>query len=131
VLSTGKRRVGMLGLAFKAGTDDLRESPLVLLAEQLIGKGIQLQIYDPEVQLSQLLGANRRFIEKHLPHIGSLLCPNLEEVVATSEVLVLGMNDRATLDLLERRLTPEKVIIDLARIPPGRKFDAQVTGLCW
>jgi GDP-mannose 6-dehydrogenase len=131
VLSTGKRRVGMLGLAFKAGTDDLRESPLVLLAEQLIGKGIQLRIYDPEVHLSQLLGANRRFIEKHLPHIGSLLCPNLEEVVAASEVLVIGMNDRPTLDLLETRLTPEKVIIDLARISPGRKFDAQVTGLCW
>jgi GDP-mannose 6-dehydrogenase len=131
VLFTGKRRVGMLGLAFKAGTDDLRESPLVLLAEQLIGKGIQLRIYDPEVHLSQLLGANRRFIEKHLPHIGSLLCPNLEEVVAASEVLVIGMNDRATLDLLETRLTPDKILIDLARIPAGRKFDAQVTGLCW
>jgi GDP-mannose 6-dehydrogenase len=131
VLATGKRRIGMLGLAFKAGTDDLRESPLVLLAEQLIGKGIQLRIYDPEVHLSQLLGANRRFIEKHLPHLGSLLCPNLEEVIAASEVLVIGMNDRATLDHLETRLTAEKVVIDLARISRGRIFDAQVTGLCW
>jgi GDP-mannose 6-dehydrogenase len=103
----------------------------VLLAEQLIGKGIQLRIYDPEVHLSQLLGANRRFIEQHLPHLGSLLCANLDEVVAASDVLVIGMNDRATLDFLETHLTPDKILIDLARIPSERKFDAQVTGLCW
>ena len=131
VLGTGKRRVGMVGLAFKAGTDDLRESPFVLLAEQLIGKGMQLRIYDPEVQLSQLLGANRRFIENHLPHIGSLLSSTLEEVVAMSDVLVVGMNDRPTLDLLERHVSPQHIVIDLARIPAGRAFDGQVIGLCW
>ena len=67
VLASGKRRVGMIGLSFKTGTDDLRESPLVLIAEQLIGKGLGLLVYDPEVHLSRLLGANRRFIEQHLP----------------------------------------------------------------
>src|SRR2546427_956218 len=71
VLASGKRRVGMIGLSFKTGTDDLRESPLVLIAQQFIGKGLNLLVYDPEVHLSQLLGANRRFIEQHLPHIGS------------------------------------------------------------
>src|SRR3954467_15444649 len=76
VLACGKRRVGMIGLSFKTGTDDLRESPLVLLAEQFMGKGLSVLVYDPEVHLSQLLGANRRFIEQHLPHIGSLLRSN-------------------------------------------------------
>ena len=76
MLATGKRRVGMIGLSFKTGTDDLRESPLVTLAEQLIGKGLSLLVYDPEVHLSRLLGANRRFIEQHLPHIGNLIRAN-------------------------------------------------------
>ncbi|MGH8851313.1 MAG: UDP binding domain-containing protein, partial [Casimicrobiaceae bacterium] len=73
VAATGKRRIGMLGLSFKTGTDDLRESPLVLLAEHFIGKGCSILVYDPEVHLSNLLGANRRYIEQHLPHIGSLV----------------------------------------------------------
>lgn len=131
ILATGKRRVGMAGLAFKAGTDDLRESPLVLLAEQLIGKGIQLRVYDPEVQLSQLLGANRRFIDQHLPHIGSLLTSNLEDIVAHSEVLVLGMKDPRTLELLGQHLRPEQLVLDVVRLPVGRRFQSQVVGLCW
>jgi GDP-mannose 6-dehydrogenase len=69
ILATGKRKIGFLGLSFKSGTDDLRESPLVTLAEQLIGKGMQLAVYDPEVRLAQLLGSNRRYIEQHMPHI--------------------------------------------------------------
>ena len=73
----GKRRIGMIGLAFKTGTDDLRESPMVMLAEHLIGKGMSLLVYDPDVQLSSLLGANRRYIEQHLPHIGALVRPDL------------------------------------------------------
>jgi GDP-mannose 6-dehydrogenase len=131
VLWTGKRRVGMLGLAFKSGTDDLRESPFVLLAEQLIGKGIQLRIYDPDVHLSQLLGANRRFIERHLPHIGSLLSPSFEEVLSSSDLLVVGMKDNRTLDLLEKHLRPEQLVIDVVRIPPERRFASRVLGLCW
>src|SRR6185369_11460245 len=94
VLASGKRRVGMIGLSFKTGTDDLRESPLVLLAEHFIGKGLALQVYDPEVHLSRLLGANRRFIEQHVPHLGTLLESDLEHVIAESEVLVVGLNDR-------------------------------------
>ena len=131
VLATGKRRVGMVGLAFKAGTDDLRESPFVLLAEQLLGKGIGLRIYDPEVHLSQLLGANRRFIEKHLPHLGSLLSPDLQDVVAASEVVVVGMKDRRTLELLEQHVCPAHLLIDLVGLPRGSRFDAQVVGLSW
>ena len=72
VIATGAKRVGLVGLAFKAGTDDLRESPLVALAEHLIGKGLQLRVYDPGVQLSRLLGANRRFIDEHVPHLAQV-----------------------------------------------------------
>src|SRR4029079_12598679 len=87
VLASGKRRVGMIGLSFKTGTDDLRESPLVLLAEQLIGKGLSLSAHDPEVHRCRLLGANLRFIERHVPHLGSLLRSDLEHVIAESDVL--------------------------------------------
>src|SRR3954462_1832699 len=80
VLATGKRRIGLIGLSFKTGTDDLRESPTVALAEHLIGKGMSLLVYDPEVHLSRLLGANKRFIEEHLPHIGKLIRETLGDV---------------------------------------------------
>jgi GDP-mannose 6-dehydrogenase len=86
--AAGKRKIGFVGLSFKTGTDDLRESPLVTLAEQLIGKGMQLAIYDPEVHLASLLGANRSFIEQHLPHIGQMMRAQIEEVIAESDVLV-------------------------------------------
>src|SRR5207237_10509690 len=81
VLATGKRRIGLIGLSFKTGTDDLRESPTVTLAEQLIGKGMSLLVYDPDVHLSRLLGANKRFIERHVPHIGNLIRANIAEVI--------------------------------------------------
>jgi GDP-mannose 6-dehydrogenase len=131
ILATGKRRVGMLGLAFKTGTDDLRESPLVLLAEQLIGKGQSLLVYDPEVHLSNLLGANRRFIESHLPHIGALLRRDLESVVAESDVLVVGLSDKSTIEGLRALVRPEQVLIDLVRIGPDSKLPAQYVGLSW
>jgi GDP-mannose 6-dehydrogenase len=131
VLDTGRRRVGLLGLAFKAGTDDLRESPQVLLAEQLIGKGLSLLVYDPNVHLSNLLGSNRAFIERHLPHIGALIRSDLAEVVAQSEVLVTSMNDAATLDALAPLLTPEHVVLDLVGIPARERLPGRHVGLCW
>src|SRR5262249_8985731 len=88
VLAAGKRRVGLIALAFKSGTDDLRERPMVYLAEHLIGKGVTLKVYDPEVHLSSLIGANRRFIETHVPHIGGLVEADLPGVVGASDVLV-------------------------------------------
>jgi GDP-mannose 6-dehydrogenase len=130
ILETGKRRVGMIGLAFKTGTDDLRESPLVLLAEHLIGKGLTLQVYDPDVHLSSLLGANRKFIENHLPHIGALVQEDLVPIVQGSDVLVLGLGDRKTVDQLRRIAGPDKIIIDLVGV--GREgFAASYVGLSW
>jgi len=131
VLASGKRRVGFIGLSFKTGTDDLRESPLVGLAEHLIGKGMQLAIYDPEVTLSRLLGANRRYIETHLPHIGDLLSADIAEVIAKSDVLVLGLDDEPTQRALAQHCRPEQTVIDLVRVRNRADIAATVTGLCW
>ena len=131
ILATGRRRVGMIGLSFKTGTDDLRESPLVSLAEQLIGKGVSLLVYDPEVHLAQLLGANKRFIEAHLPHIGSLIRGDLEEVVRGSDVLVAGSNDPAILERLRSLVSKEQMVLDVARIPAPESWPCAVEGLCW
>ena len=90
VLIRKRRRVGMLGLSFKAGTDDLRESPLVQLAEALIGKGLDVRIFDANVSLARLIGANKQYIEEQIPHLAALLSPDLESVVEHAEVLVVG-----------------------------------------
>jgi GDP-mannose 6-dehydrogenase len=92
VIELGHRDVGILGLSFKAGTDDLRESPVVMMAETLLGKGFRLRIHDSEVELTRLVGANKLFLEEKLPHISGLLEPSLEEVVARSSVLVVCKN---------------------------------------
>lgn len=131
VLASGCRKVGMLGLSFKTGTDDLRESPLVTLAEQLLGKGVQLSIYDPDVQLSRLLGANRRFIETQLPHIGDLLKADLDEVIAGSELLIVGVSNPAIFDALVTHGRPDQHVLDLVKLPDAQALRAQVEGLCW
>jgi GDP-mannose 6-dehydrogenase len=131
VLATGKRRIGFIGLSFKTGTDDLRESPLVALAEQLLGKGMQLAIYDPEVQLSRLLGANRKYIETHLPHLGELLRADLAEVISSSEVLVLGLKGSAIVEALAAHSRPHQMLLDLVGLPNADGVSAAVVGLCW
>jgi GDP-mannose 6-dehydrogenase len=131
VIATGSRKIGMIGLSFKTGTDDLRESPLVLLAEHLIGKGLSLLVYDPEVHLSNLLGANRRFIEQHLPHVGSLMRRELGEVVAGSDVLVVGLNDMPTAAALRREVRDDQIVIDLVGIPDRKNLRGKFVGLSW
>jgi GDP-mannose 6-dehydrogenase len=131
VLASGARRIGMLGLSFKPGTDDLRESPLVTVAEHLIGKGMNLLVYDPEVHLSSLLGANRRFIEQHLPHIGQLLRPDVGQVIDHAEIVIVGMQDQRVLDGLQQHLRPDQRVLDLARLPESVRRLDQYEGLCW
>ena len=131
LMATGKRRIGLIGLSFKSGTDDLRESPLVTLAEQLIGKGMQLAVYDPEVRLSQLLGANRRYIDAHLPHIGKLLRAELADVIKESEVLVVGLSGPEILEELSQFCEPGQVLLDLVHIGNCSEIRAEVQGLCW
>ena len=110
IRATGRRRVGLLGLSFKEGTDDLRESPVVTLAEQLIGKGYEVAVYDRNVKLASLTGANREYILNHIPHIGRLLVDRLEQLLEHSEVLVVASAEFAS--LLEQ-LPADKSVIDL------------------
>jgi len=131
VMESGRRRVGFIGLSFKTGTDDLRESPLVLLAEHFIGKGLSLLVYDPEVELSRLLGANRRFIERHLPHIGELIRHEMREVVDASDVLVVGLGGEHVATELAHLVREDQLVVDLVRLPDARKLRARYEGLCW
>jgi GDP-mannose 6-dehydrogenase len=131
LLATGKRKIGFIGLSFKTGTDDLRESPLVALAEQLIGKGMQLSIYDPEVHVAQLLGSNRSFIEIHLPHIGQMLRPEIQTVIAESEVLVVGLTGHAIFEALAKACRPDQTLLDLVGLPNRAAIKSMVDGLCW
>jgi GDP-mannose 6-dehydrogenase len=128
---TGKRRVGLFGLSFKPGTDDLRESPLVELAERLLGKGYALRIYDANVSLSRLLGANREYIESRLPHLGQLLVGSVAEVLEHAEVCLVGTRDPAVLRALPRG--DGRVLIDLIRLPDAeaRRADPGYVGLAW
>ncbi len=131
VLQSGCRRIGMIGLSFKSGTDDLRESPLVLLAEHFIGKGMQLLIYDPDVQLSSLLGANRRYIEQHVPHIGKLLRSDLASVIAESELLVVGIGDKRVGAALAENGRADQTVLDLVNLPERATLPGRYVGLCW
>lgn len=115
VMEQGKRPIGVLGLSFKAGTDDLRESPTVELVEQLIGKGYDVKVYDPDVTLSRLTGANKAYIDRELPHIASLLLTDLEAFLERSNILVTTKKT----DEYERalkRLRPGQTVVDLVRI---------------
>ena len=131
VLATGKRRIGFVGLSFKTGTDDLRESPLVDLAERLIGKGMSLSIYDPEVHMARLLGANRQYIDQHLPHLGKLLRADLDGVIDESDVLVVGLNGPEVARALAARCRADQLVVDLVRLPLDTPLQARVAGLCW
>jgi GDP-mannose 6-dehydrogenase len=131
ILETGKRNVGVLGLSFKSGTDDLRESPLVRLTEHLVGKGLHVLVCDPEVHLSRLLGANRRFIDNHVPHLGALIRPDLREVVEQSDLLVVGLANRATLDQLKQCIREHHQVIDLVGVPKTYSGVGHWQGLCW
>ncbi|HEU0238272.1 MAG TPA: nucleotide sugar dehydrogenase [Micromonosporaceae bacterium] len=131
IAATGKRRIGLFGLSFKPGTDDLRESPLVELAERLLGKGYDLRIYDANVTMSRLMGANREFIDGRLPHLGELLGSSIDEVLAHAEVCVIGCKDPELLDALKHMTN--RTIIDLVRLPDAEARRAQpgYVGLGW
>ncbi|WP_419999343.1 nucleotide sugar dehydrogenase [Streptomyces boninensis] len=128
---TGKRRAGLFGLSFKPGTDDLRESPLVELAERLFGKGYDLKIYDANVSLSRLLGANREYIETRLPHLAQLLADSVDEVLDHADVCLVGTRDPAVLKALPHGEKP--VLIDLIRLPDAeaRRAEPGYMGLAW
>lgn len=117
ILDTGRRRIGVVGLAFKPATDDLRESPMVALVETLIGKGRDVRILDPSVSLAQLIGANRRYIQQEIPHIASLICESVEALVAHADVLVIG-NASETAERVRAAVRPHHIVVDLTRGVP-------------
>ena len=131
VLDKGNRKVGILGISFKAGTDDLRESPLVELVERLLGKGYELRIYDRNVSLASLVGANRDYILNRIPHISNLMVENMDEVLAFGETLVIG-NGAAEFQGVVERLRPGQVVVDLVRIAPQQRSNpGRYEGICW
>lgn len=130
IMQEGKRKVAVLGFAFKAGTDDVRESPMIQLIENLLGKGYELQLYDKNVSLSKLLGKNKDFLTSHIPHISRLLKDNLDSVVAFAEIIVIG-NGSEEFTAVLNHIRPDQVVLDLVRIDPARTSDEQYKGICW
>src|SRR5215469_1924603 len=130
ILQTGKRQIAMMGLSFKAGTDDLRESPQVQLIKRLLGEGCQVKVWDKDVSLGQLAGSNRQYIEDVIPHIGSLLSADMEEVIRNAEVVVIGTKVEKT--ELAKHLSPRQIVIDLVNLDPARRPQAaSYEGICW
>jgi GDP-mannose 6-dehydrogenase len=132
VLAAGKKKIAVLGLSFKAATDDLRESPQVQLVKRLLGEGRQIRIWDDNVSLGHLIGSNRQYIEEVIPHIGSLLSTSMAQVVSDAEVIVIatrGLNNEE----LRRSLRPDHVVIDLVNLErksrPATSGDYE--GICW
>ena len=123
-------RIGLLGLSFKSGTDDLRESPLVEVAERLYGKGFDLRIYDQNVAYSGLNGANLSFANSKLPHLSKLLVDDLDEIYDHAEVIVVGNADPSFGDVMERR-RPEQSVVDLVHIAAAARSNGVYEGLCW
>ena len=131
VVGAGNKRVGILGLAFKEGTDDLRESPLVVLAERLIGKGYQVLIYDKQVIRARLVGSNREFIEQEIPHIWSLVRGEMADVLRESDTIVIG-NPSKEFSGAEGMLRDGQIVIDLVRAFGARRSDGRAyEGICW
>ena len=131
VLGLKRRRIGMLGISFKAGTDDLRESPLVMLTEALIGKGLDVRIYDSEVSLARLVGANKEYIEREIPHIASLLVTDLAQVVEHGEVLIVG-NNNPVFRTLPQYCRAGQIVLDLAGVPGlGDAAGIDYRGIAW
>lgn len=131
VLASGRRSVGMIGLSFKSGTDDLRESPMVIMAERFIGKGLPLCIFDPQVNVARLIGSNRRFIEESIPHIASLMTTDLDALVRDSDVLIVAMKTPEVLAALKAHTRPEQMLLDIAMLPDRESYQAAYQGVCW
>lgn len=132
VLDTGKRNVSMLGLSFKAGTDDLRESPQVQLIKRLLGEGCQVRIWDEDVSIGRLAGSNRQYIEEVIPHIGSLLSTDFDAVVRAGEVVIIGTRLRDSARLAQT-LQPQQIVIDLVNLDAASRPAAgpNYQGICW
>jgi GDP-mannose 6-dehydrogenase len=130
IVEKGMRRVGVLGFSFKAGTDDLRESPVIEVIEQLIGKGYDLRIYDKNVKLATLVGANRDFILNRIPHISRLMVDSVDAVLDHAQTVVIGTND-PDFSQVPDRLTDGQVLVEFVRVAGRNNGDGKHDGICW
>jgi len=122
--------LGVLGFSFKAGTDDLRESPMVELTERLIGKGYDLKVYDRNVSLACLHGANRDYILNKIPHISRLMVPTIDEVLAHAQTIVIG-NGAPEFAEVPKKIADGQTIIDFVRVSDSRTIAGIYEGICW
>ncbi|HEY4109083.1 nucleotide sugar dehydrogenase [Puia sp.] len=130
IQQTGKRRIAFLGISFKAGTDDLRSSPAVTIAETLIGKGYDIKIYDKNVQLSKLSGANREYIDVHIPHLYKLMVNQLGELIDDVDVIIVSNRESEYIDVLLETESPA-MIIDMVRLPDPIRSRRNYVGINW
>ena len=130
VIDHGSRKVGILGFSFKAGSDDLRNSPVVELTERLLGKGFELRVYDSNVRLASIHGANRDYILHRIPHISGLLVSSIDEVLEHADTIVIG-NAAPEFRDIPRRLGLRQTLIDLVRVSESRSASGVYEGICW
>jgi GDP-mannose 6-dehydrogenase len=132
VMRTNKRKIAQLGLSFKAGTDDLRESPQVQLVKRLLGEGCEVKVWDQDVSLGRLAGSNRQYIEEVIPHIGSLLSSDLEDVLRHAEIVIIG-NKSVDKNELAKYLRADQLVIDLVNLDKSRRPSGVggYEGICW
>jgi GDP-mannose 6-dehydrogenase len=126
----GHRRIGVLGLSFKAGTDDLRESPMIEVIERLIGKGYDLRIYDKNVKLASLMGANRDFLLNRIPHISCLIVDGIDGVLDHAQTIVIGSKE-PEFEQVRARMRDDQVMVDFVRIANRRSEEGKYDGICW
>ena len=130
ITEKGNNRVGFLGFSFKAGTDDLRESPVVELIERLLGKGYEIKLYDRNVNIAKLVGANRDYILNRIPHLAKIMVDTIEEVLDHANTLVIGNGDVEFESVFER-MRDDQIIIDLVRTNQQRSNEVNYDGICW
>jgi GDP-mannose 6-dehydrogenase len=130
IMEKGYRKIGVLGFSFKAGTDDLRESPMVEVIERLLGKGYDIRIYDRNVKLASLVGANRDYILNHIPHISSLMVESIDDVLSHADTVVIGNSDPEFVNIFGQ-IRNEQTVVDLVRVIEKTNDTGRYDGICW
>jgi GDP-mannose 6-dehydrogenase len=130
IMQRGHKQIGILGFSFKAGTDDLRESPVIEVIERLIGKGHDLRIYDKNVKMARLVGANRDYILNRIPHISRLMVDDVDAVLKHAQTVVIGNND-PEFRQVPGRLRKDQYLVDFIRVLPGKSQNGKYDGICW
>jgi GDP-mannose 6-dehydrogenase len=130
IMHKGHKKIGVLGFSFKAGTDDLRESPVIEVIERLLGKGYDLRIYDKNVNIASLVGANRDFILNRIPHISRLMVNHVDAILDHAETIVIGNKDPDFRDV-PNKLRNGQSIVDFVRITDSRSGNGKYDGICW